>query len=92
MSPKAKHIPDDAYRTTIRLTEHELAAIHWIQSARRQRGNDRKTLNDILVDGLWLLLEKQEGKARGEIMAMVPESISSQPAKDNVRPMPKPRR
>ena len=92
MSPRAKHIPDDAYRTTIRLTDEELAAVNWIRTARRQRKNDRKTLNDVLVDGLWVLLGKEEGKTREEIRATIPQRPLPSMAQDNVTQMPKRKR
>lgn len=91
MSPRAKHIPDHAHQTTICLTDEEQAAVNWIKAARRLRREDRRTLNDILVDSLWYLLEKVEGKTRDEIRAMVPQVPVSQTLQDNVTEMPKPR-
>ncbi len=72
MSPRAKHIPNDAHPTSIRLTDEEIAAINWIRTSRRQKGNDRKTLNDVIVDGVWLLLEREEGKTREDIRETIP--------------------
>ncbi len=91
MSPRAKHIPDHAHQTTICLTDEEQAAVNWIKAARRLRSEDRTTQNDILVDALWYLLEKVEGKTRDEIRAMVPHVPVSQAFQDNVKEMPKPR-
>jgi hypothetical protein len=91
MSPKPKHIPDEAYRTTIRLADDEQFAISFLKTARRQKGNDRKTLNDILVDGIWLLLEKEEAKSKLEIRAMMPVRPAVQPTQANVTEMPKPK-
>jgi hypothetical protein len=92
MSPRAKHIPDNASKTTIRLTDEEMAAINWIRISRNQKGNDRKTLNDVLVDGLWLLLNQEEGKTRDEIQATIPQRQTRAVAQDNVTRMPKPKR
>jgi hypothetical protein len=92
MSPKPKHIPDDAYRTTIRLADEEQFAINFLKTARRQKGNDRKTLNDILVDGVWLLLEKEEARSKQEIRAMMPLRPSAKPGQANVTEMPKPKK
>jgi hypothetical protein len=72
MSPREKHIPDDAKRTTVGLTPEDSAAIRWISDIRRQRNDKRTTTNDILVDALWYFLEKTEGKTRDQIQAMVP--------------------
>lgn len=92
MTPRAKHIPDHASKTTIRLTDDEMAAINWIRMARSQKGNDRKTLNDILVDGLWLLLDQEEGKTQDEIRATIPQRRTPTMAQDKVTRMPKPKR
>jgi hypothetical protein len=64
MSPKVRHIPEGATLTSIKLTDEDRTAIHWIKMARKGRGEDRSRLNDILVDGLWYLLEKVEGKTK----------------------------
>jgi len=72
MSPRAKHVPDDAQRTTIGVTAEDRAAIRWIGEARRARRSNRTTINDILVDALWFYLEKTEGKTRDQIRAMLP--------------------
>jgi hypothetical protein len=72
MSPRAKHIPDDAKRTTVGLTAEDSQAIHWIVQSRRNKKDKRTTTNDILVDALWYFLEKTEGKTRDQIQAMIP--------------------
>ncbi len=64
-------------------------AIHWLKLARDGRGEDRKTINDIMVDALWLLIEK-EGKTREDIRVMLPPRPTVQ-AKDKVTEMPKPK-
>lgn len=92
MSPKPKHIPDEAYRTTIRLADDEQFAINFLKTARRQKGNDRKTLNDILVDAMWLLLEKEEARSKQEIRAMMPVRPPEKSGRVNVAEMPKPRK
>jgi hypothetical protein len=89
MSPRAKHIPDNAHQTTICLTDEEQAAINWIKAARRARGDDRRTLNDIVVDALWYLLERTEGKTKDEIRAMVPQFQPNKSSQDKVTEMPK---
>jgi hypothetical protein len=72
MSPKEKHIPDDAHRTSVSFTIEDSTAIHWIRQARRARKDKRATINDVLVDSLWYFLEKVEGVSRDQIRAMVP--------------------
>jgi hypothetical protein len=89
VSPRPKHVPDDAYRTTIRLSDEELAAINWLRTSRRQRGNERKTLNDVVVDGIWNLLEREEGMTREQIGATIPRRPLTAKAPQNVREMPK---
>lgn len=87
MSPRAKHIPDNALRTTIALTVEERMAIRWIADVRRQKLDNRTTTNDILVDALWYFLLKEEGKTREQIGAMVP--IAPIQPKAKVTQMPK---
>lgn len=91
MSPRPKHIPDNAHKTTIGLTDLDLAAINWIRAARRARREDRKTLNDILVDALWYFLEKTEAKTREEMANMIPAPQVGKPEPSNVTRMPKPK-
>jgi hypothetical protein len=86
MSPRHRHVPEDATLTSIKLTDEDRTAIHWIKMARRGRGEDRDRLNDILVDGLWHLLEKVEGKTRREIRAMIPSTPQVQAKKVAVMP------
>jgi len=91
MSPRPKHIPANAHQTSISLTDEEQFAVSWIRTVRRQRGEDRKTLNDILVDALWYLLEKKEGKTKAEIHAMIPPAQIAPIVQGNITEMPKPK-
>jgi len=88
MSPRPQHIPKGARPTSLSLTVEERGAVNWVKLVRENRGDDRKTLNDILVDGLWLLVEK-EGKTREEIRATLPPPSPAQMIQDNVTEMPK---
>lgn len=72
MSPREKHVPDNAVRTTVALTADERAAIRWISDTRRNQRSKRITTNDILVDALWQLVESEYGQTRDQIKAMVP--------------------
>ena len=87
MSPRAKHIPDDAKRTTVGLTPEDSAAIRWISEIRQLKKDERTTTNDILVDALWFFLEKTEGKSRDQIRAMVPVAPVDQRAPNKVTEM-----
>jgi hypothetical protein len=87
MSPRDRHVPEGATLTSIKLTDEDRTAIHWIKMARKGRGEGRDRLNDILVDGLWYLLEKAEGKTRREIRTMMPLVPPAQAKK--VTEMPK---
>jgi len=89
LSPRAKHIPDGAHQTTICLTDEDQAGVNWVKAARKIRGDNRRTLNDILVDSLWYLLEKEEGKSREDIRATIPQAPVVQSSQDNVTQMPK---
>jgi hypothetical protein len=89
MSPREKHIPDDAQRTSVCLTAEDRAAIRWIDEVRRRRKDNRTTTNDILVDALWYFLEKTEGKTKDHIRAMVPTVPIDERPQNKVTEMPK---
>ena len=91
MSPREKHIPDDAQRTSVCLTAEERAAIHWIDEVRRRKNDKRTTTNDILVDALWYFLEKTEGKTKEQICAMLPAVPANERTQNKVTEMPKPK-
>jgi len=92
MSPRAKHTSDDATLTSIKLTDEDRAAINWIKLARKRRGDDRDRINDILVDGLWYLLEKVEGKTKDDIQLMIPPAPQTNKILKKVTEMPKPKK
>ncbi len=89
MSPREKHIPDDAQRTSICLTAEQRAAIRWISEVRRHKKDKRTTTNDILIDALWYFLEKIEGKTKDQMRAMVPAVPVIEHPQNNVTEMPK---
>jgi len=89
MSPREKHIPDDAYRTSVSFTAEDSAAIQWVRQVRRARKDNRTTINDVLVDALWYFLEKTEGKTREQIRTMIPAVSVEERAQNNVTVMPK---
>lgn len=93
MSPREKHIPDDAQRTSVCFTAEDRAAIHWIKEARRRTRSKRTTTNDIIVDALWYYLEKVEGKTRREMQTILPPVPPRGTVKaGNVTQMPKPKK
>jgi hypothetical protein len=89
MSPREKHIPDDAQRTSVGLTAGDRTAIRWISESRRLKNDKRTTTNDILVDALWYLLEKTEGKNRDQIRLMIPAAPPAERPKNKVTVMRK---
>src|SRR2546428_13441159 len=90
MSPREKHIPDDAQRTSVCLTAEDRAGIRWISEGRRAKKDKRTTSNDILVDALWYFLDRTEGKTSDQIRAMIPGiSFDTQPH-NKITEMPKP--
>lgn len=91
MSPREKHVPDDAQRTSVCLTAEDRAAIRWISEVRRTKKNRRTTTNDILVDALWYFLEKTESKTKDQVRAMIPAVPLELHPKSKVTEMPKPR-
>jgi hypothetical protein len=91
MSPREKHIPDDAPRTSVCLTAEDRAAVRWVGEVRRRKRNKRTTTNDILVDALWFFLEKTEGRTEDRIRATVPAPLEKG-QQSKVAEMPKPKR
>ena len=90
MSPREKHVPDAAQRTSVCFTAEDRAAIHWIKEVRRRKKSKRTTTNDIMVDALWHYLEVTEGKNREQIQSMLPPAPPSETARtSNVTQMPK---
>ena len=90
VSPREKHIPDEAHRTSISLTAEERAAIRWISEVRRRQKNKRTTANDILVDALWYFLEKTERMTQDQMRSMIPPAPPDERPKSKVTQMPKP--
>jgi hypothetical protein len=91
VSPREKHIPQDAHRTSICLTSEDRAGIRWISEVRRAKKDRRTTSNDILVDALWYFLEKTEGKTKDQIRATIPAVPTEIRLQNKVTPMPKPK-
>jgi hypothetical protein len=91
MSPKEKHIPEHAHRTSICLTAEDRAAIRWISEVRRAKRDKRFTTNDILVDALWYFLEKTEGKTKDQIQATIPPNPVGERRQNKIAEMPKPK-
>jgi len=91
MSPRQKHIPDDAQRTSVCLTAEERAAIRWIGEVRRANRDRRTTINDILVDALWYFLEHTEHKTKAYIRSTIPVPPLKEPLRNKIAEMPKPK-
>ncbi len=91
MSPREKHIPDDAQRTSVSLTAEDRAAIRCVSEVRRTKRNKRTTTNDILIDALWYFIEKTEGKTKDRIRAMLPAVPPDDLSQNNVTEMPRPK-
>jgi hypothetical protein len=90
MSPREKHIPDSAQRTSVCLTAEDRTAIRWISEVRRAKKDKRTTTNDILVDALWYFLDKTEGKTKNQVQAMIPIVPPDTNRRNKVTEMPKP--
>lgn len=89
MSPRQKHIPDNAQRTSVCLTAEERAAVRWISEVRRGKKDRRTTINDILVDALWYFLEHTEHKTKADIRSTIPVPPLKEPVRSKVAEMPK---
>jgi hypothetical protein len=89
MSPREKHIPDDAQRTSVCLTAEDRMAIFLIGQSRRVKGSKRTTTNDIVVDALWDFFERSEGKTRDQVRGMLPTAPPAERSRSKVTQMPK---
>jgi hypothetical protein len=87
MCPREKHVPEGARATSLSLTDEDRAAIVWVGSVRRRRKNNRTTLNDILVDALWELVQK-EGKTEEDFRAMMPTEPAEEKPPSKIKEMP----
>ena len=72
MVGRPKSVSDDAKPTTVSFTPTEKLAIHVIVQNRKARQESRTTVNEIVVDAIWHLLEKVEHKTRAQIEALLP--------------------
>lgn len=68
---KPRRLPLDAEKTTFGLTPEDQVALDVVRGRRKKRGEARTTANEVIVDGLWLLLEKMEGLTRDEITRLL---------------------
>lgn len=91
MSPREKHIPDEAQRTSVCLIAEDRAAIRWIGEIRKAKKDKRTTTNDILLDALWYFLERTEGKTKDQMRDMVPKVAIEERTRNRVTEMPKPK-
>ena len=92
MSPKDKHLADNAKRTSVSLTPEDKAAIFLIGMARQAKRDKRNRINDILVDALWYFFEKTMGKTREQIRIMLPDIPTEEPRPAKITEMPRPKR
>ncbi len=92
MSPREKHIPDDAQRTSVCLTAEDKMAIFLVAQSRHLSRNKRTTTNDILVDALWDFFERTEGKTREQVRSLLPVTSAGENLGSNIAQMPKPGR
>ena len=85
---RPKRLSPDAEKTTIGLTPEEQVALDVIRGRRKKRGEGRTTPSEVVVDGLWLILEKLEGLSRDQITALL--AVAPQQSQtNNLKPFPK---
>ena len=89
MSPREKHIPDDAQRTSVGLTAEDREPYTGSVRSAAPRSDKRTTINDILVDALWYFLERTEAKTKDQIRAMIPAVSVNERPQSKVAEMPK---
>jgi hypothetical protein len=91
MSPREKHIPDYAQRTSVCLTAEDKMAIFLVGQSRRLNRSRRTTTNDILVDALWDFFERTERKTKEQVRALLPAAPAEGKPRVKVAEMPKPK-
>lgn len=84
MAGRPRTVSDNAKATSISFTPAERMAIHVISENRKARNEKRTTATEIVVDGVWFLLQHGENKTREQIEALLPPA----PPKQD-KPLPK---
>jgi len=64
---RTKRIPDDAEGTTVYLTPDEQIALRLILARRKKRADERSSLNEIIVDGIWRILTEDERITKAQL-------------------------
>lgn len=71
MGGRKKRISDDAEGTTVYLTPDEQVVLRVILARRKKRGDQRSSINEIIVDGIWKVLVECEQVTREQIDALL---------------------
>jgi hypothetical protein len=71
LAGRKKRISDDAEGTTVYLTPEEQIVLRVILARRKKRQDERSSLNEIIVDGLWRLLLEDENVTKQQIDALL---------------------
>jgi hypothetical protein len=85
---RTKRLSPEAEKTTIGLTPDEQVALDVIRGRRKKRGEERTSPSEVVVDGLWLILEKLEGLSRNQISELLAVS-PPESGTDNIKPFPR---
>ena len=72
MAGRPRTVSKNAKPTSVSYTPAERMALHVISENRKARNEKRTTANEIVVDGIWLLLETAEHRTREQIESLVP--------------------
>ena len=84
---RPKRLSPDAEQVAVYLTPEEQVVVHVIRGRRKKRAQPKTGLSEIVVDGLWRLLEQEEGLSQAQIeglFAQIPRQGESK-----LRPFPK---
>lgn len=71
LSGRKKRIPDDAEGTTVYLTPEDQVVLRVILARRKKRRDERSSINEILVDGIWRILIQDEQITKPQIEALL---------------------
>lgn len=85
---RKKRIPDGAEGTTVYLTPRERLVLDVLLRRRQDAKEDRASLSEIIIDGLWRLSE-EEGISKKQIAALFRAVATGKKLEPNVVLFPK---
>jgi hypothetical protein len=86
---RKKRLDKDAEQATVYLTPVEQLVVSVIAGRRKNRKEERTSLSEIVVDGLWKILTEAEGVPKEKIEELLPIHHESPQGTNNLKVFPK---